>query len=150
MKIEEVIDLLPYYKNLKKEEKQKMIKIAKSLVEVMFDRQNEFFSNQQKPVIFDKNSEFYKNRLFKIYLGLMSEKLFQSYIMDKNIFDLTENDKISFSGLLDIEINEDEKIRNQPDKFDVEINGKKIDIKSSKNNQTNYEIQDFKQTNVSN
>lgn len=145
MKIEEVIDLLPYYKNLKKEEKQKMIKIAKSLVEVIFDRQNEFFSNQKKPVIFDKNSEFYKNRLFKIYLGLMSEKLFQSYIMDKNIFDLTENDKISFSGLLDIEINEDEKIRNQPDKFDVEINGKKIDIKSSKNNQTNYEIQDFKQ-----
>lgn len=47
MKIEEVIDLLPYYKNLKKEEKQKMIKIAKSLVEVMFDRQNEFFSNQK-------------------------------------------------------------------------------------------------------
>lgn len=121
MKTEEVVDLLPYYKSLEKEEKQKMLKIAKSLVEVIFDRRNEFYANQQRPKTFDKNSEFYKNRLFKIYLGLMSEKLFQLYIMDETVFEFKQTqeqkDKISFSGLLDIDLDNNEKNRNQPEKL---------------------------------
>ena len=131
MNLEEIIDLKPYFDKLSKEEKLEIYNKSKKLISIMFNRQQEFETNE------DKNKQ-YQKRLFKIYVGAISEKIFKNYLEDNK-------EKLNIKEYI-IDGMENIKSNNKPDEFDFKINGITVDIKSSvetKQNVFNDELKSF-------
>lgn len=95
------------------DEKREAWKLSKKLFKIMLDRQKEF-SNENK-------QENITNRRIKIYIGILSEIIFEKYY--KEIF---ENLNLKFikNGIDNFE--------NYKNEFDFKIENIEIDIKSSK------------------
>lgn len=104
------INLKSYFDKLTKEEKKEIYSTCKKLIFKMFDRQQEFKTNDENAV---------NNRLFKIYLGAIAEKLFVNYLLENYQINNLEIEGFN---------------QNDADKFDLKINGMSVDIKSSNEN----------------